>query len=320
VGTWGARGRVAVAYHRGVRGGERLREWLAFGVVCLVWGSTYLAIKVGLASFTPFWFAALRYWVAAPLAAVWAARSGVRFARPLRQLLPAFGVGVLFIGLCNGMVFWAETVLDSAYTALLITASPLWTALLTWAGARLLEDEGRLGSRGVLGLAVGFAGSWVLLQPAGQRPGSFTAALVVELSVVIWAIGALWVRRVRDRFHPLELTTWQMVAGAAFLTLLAVLRGDRVLAGPLTGGALAAFAYLVLFGSLAAFAAYFFLLRVWPATRVATSAYVNPVVAVVLGWLLLGERISPTMLAGGAAVLVGVFLVLSEPRAPREER
>jgi len=75
-----------------------------------------------------------------------------------------------------------------------------------------------------------------------------------------------------------------------------------------------------LFGSLAAFAAYFFLLRVWPATRVATSAYVNPVVAVVLGWLVLGERISPTMLAGGAAVLVGVFLVLSEPRAPREER
>jgi len=125
---------------------------------------------------------------------------------------------------------------------------------------------------------------------------------------------------VRDRFHPLELTTWQMVAGAAFLTLLAVLRGDRVLGGPLTGGALAAFAYLVLFGSLAAFAAYFFLLRVWPATRVATSAYVNPVVAVVLGWLVLGERISPTMLAGGAAVLVGVFLVLSEPRAPREER
>lgn len=296
--------------------GRRLQEWLAYGAICVVWGSTYLAIKVGLESFEPLPFAALRYWLALPLMAFLARRAGVVFRWSPKEIWPAWGVGVLFIGLCNGMVFWAETRLDSAYTALLITASPLWTAVLSALLRRWLPREGSLGVRGWTGVALGVVGSAVLLHPARAKPDDLVAALVVELSVVIWAAGSLWVRHLRQKFHPFEMATWQMAAGAAFLTAVAAAGGMPLIHGPVTWRAGLSLLYLVVFGSVVAFAAYFFLLRVWPATRVATSAYLNPLVAVVLGWVLLGERLTVASLAGAALVLAGVSLVL---RASREE-
>ncbi|MGQ9495530.1 MAG: DMT family transporter [Thermoanaerobaculaceae bacterium] len=298
---------------------NRRKEFLAYSLICVVWGSTYLAIKVGLESFTPFWFAALRYWMAAPLAAIWARREGVRFARPFLELLPAFGVGVLFIGICNGMVFWGETLLDSSYTALLITASPLWTAIFSTLLSPLLKGEEKLRPRAFMGLGLGLVGSYLLLQPATMVPDNLRAALVVELSAVIWALGALWVRRLRGIYHPLEMTTLQMVAGAVFLTLLALVRGDAVLIAHVSFKAAAALSYLVIFGSLVAFGAYFYLLRVWSAARVATSAYINPIVAVLLGWFLLGESPSLSTLIGGAVVLSGVALALWNSGKREEE-
>lgn len=297
-----------------MRGSVRAREWAAYAVVCLVWGSTYLAIKLGLQSFNPFAFAALRYWLAAPLMAWLASRAGIALRFRWRETWPALGVGVLFIGLCNGMVFWAETRLDSSYTALLITASPVWTALLGTLAGAVLPGEGNLGVRGWSGIVLGFFGSFLLLRPESAAPANFAAALVVELSVIVWAVGALWVRHLRERYHPLEMATWQMVSGAGVLTVLALARGERVLHGPVTLSAIGSLAYLVVFGSVVAFSAYFFLLRAWPATRVATSAYLNPVVAVVLGWWVLGEWPGPEALAGGALVLVGVSLVLGGRR------
>lgn len=293
---------------------KHLGEWLAYGAICFVWGSTYLAIKVGLESFEPLPFAALRYWIAVPFMALLARRAGVALRWAPQITWPAWGVGVLFIGLCNGMVFWAETRLDSAYTALLITASPLWTAVLSAIAGRWIPGEGRLGMQGWLGVGLGLAGSFVVLSPARARPSYLAAALVVELSVLIWAAGSLWVRHLRHRFHPMEMATWQMIAGAAFLSLVAAISGVPLTRTPLTWRAGVSLAYLVFFGSVLAFSAYFFLLRVWPATRVATSAYINPVVAVVLGWAVLGERLTVVTLAGAGLVLAGVSLVLSAPR------
>ncbi len=291
-------------------GNTRSLELVAYVTVCFVWGSTYLAIKVGLQSFSPFSFAAVRYLAAAPLMALLAYFSGARFRVQLRHLAPALGVGVLFIGLCNGMVFWAETRLDSSYTALLITASPLWTALLTALAGSWLPGEGRLGVRGWTGVFVGFAGSFFLLHPQKALPDDLMAALVVELSVIVWAVGSLWVRRVRQHYHPLEMATWQMVSGALVLSVIAVLRGEQLVHSQLRLTAGLSLVYLVVFGSCVAFSAYFYLLRAWPATRVATSAYVNPVVAVTLGWLVLGEWPGPEALWGGVLVLAGVSLVL----------
>jgi len=290
-----------------VREPSPLSLGLAFTAISVIWGSTYLAIKVGLESFDPFFYVGLRYLLATPLMAVYCAWRGVRFTGPVRRWLPVFGVGVLFIGVCNGAVFWSETRLDSGYTALLISVSPLSTALLS----PLLPGERGLGRGGWLGIVVGFAGTVWLVAPWHAGRFELVAAVVVVLSTLVWAAGALWVRRIRLDFDPLAMTTAQMGAGGVVLLALAAVRGEA-LVGPVTPRAIAGLVFLAVFGSCVAFGAYFFLLRHWSATRVSTCAYINPVVALALGAILLGEAVTPRMVAATAVILVGVALVLRE--------
>lgn len=287
----------------------RVRLALAYAAICLIWGSTYLAIKVGLASFDPFFFAGVRYTIATVLLYGIARAMGAQFGGPLRRWLPAAGIGILFIAVSNGLVFWSETRLDSGFTALLITASPVWTAVLT----PLLPGERRLRGLGWLGIVLGLAGTVILLQPWRATRVELVASLAVEVSVVAWVVGALWIRRIRHDFHPLALTVAHMAGGVPFLLVIAALRG-RALAGPVTVTAVLALAYLILVGSCVAFSAYFFLLRHWEASRVASSTYVNPVIAVILGALFLDEPVTGPMVAGAAIVLAGVALVLHEQR------
>lgn len=286
-------------------GASRVSLAAAYGLISFIWGSTYLAIKVGLESFDPFFFAGLRYVLATALAYAWARFRGVGFPGSLRHWLPAFGVGVLFIAVCNGAIFWAETRLDSAYTALLITVNPVWAALLT----PLYPGEARLKLGGWAGVILGFVGTTILLAPWRAVTPELKAAVVVVVSALIWAATALGVRRIRERYDPLALTVAQMASGAVVLLAVAAVRGQAVV-GPVTLRAAGALAYLVVFGSLVAFTAYFFLLRHMDATRVASSTYINPVVAMVLGMVLLDEVITWYMGVGIAVVLAGVWLVM----------
>jgi drug/metabolite transporter (DMT)-like permease len=288
--------------------GSRLRLAAAYVAICVIWGSTYLAIKVGLATFDPFFYAAVRYVVATVLGLAVAIAVGVPFGGPLSRWWPAFAVGVSFVAVCNGMVFWAETRLDSGFTALLMTSNPLWVALIT----PLFPGERRVGPLGWAGITVGIVGTVILLAPWQAATGGLVAALVVQLSVAIWSATALAVRRFRDRYHPFALTVAQMAAGGAALMAFAGVRG-RTVTGPVTSRAVAGLAFLVVFGSLVAFAAYFYLLRHWSASAVATSTYVNPIVAVVLGFILLDEPVTARMLAGAVVVLAGVAMVLHAP-------
>ncbi len=291
---------------------EGRRFWLvaAYATVCVVWGSTYLAIKVGLESFDPFFYAGARYVLAAAITFVVAKAQGVPFPGPLSRWWPAVGIGVLFIALGNGMVFWAETRLDSGFTAVLLTTSPLWTAALS----PLVPGEPGPRLLGWIGIGAGLVGTVILLQPWRTGAVDLAAALVGVLSAVVWAIGSLWVRRVGHRYHPAALSVIHMVAGAPLLLAAASLRGPAVV-GPVTTRAAASLAYLVVFGSVIAFAAYFYLLKHWDATRVSTSTYVNPVVAVILGALLLHEPVTASMLVGAGVVVGGVAPVLREQRA-----
>jgi drug/metabolite transporter (DMT)-like permease len=287
---------------------DRFRLVLAFTAICIIWGSTYLAIKVGLRSFDPFFYAGLRYTFACLLGFAIARARGVTFGGPLRRWLPAFGVGALLVAFCNGIVFWSETTLDSGFTALLITTSPVWTALLSPA-----SGEPAPGMLGWLGIALGFAGTTVLLAPWQANAVTLWPAVAVQVSVVVWAGCSLWVRRIRDRYHPMALSVAQMAAGAGILLAVAGVRG-KALVGPVTLPSLAALSYLVVFGSVVAFASYFYLLHHWEAARVSTSTYVNPVVAVALGALILGEPVTLRMIAGAVIILGGVALVLRERR------
>lgn len=287
--------------------GSRWGLAAAYAAVCLIWGSTYLAIKVGLASFDPFFYAGVRYALATALTFALARARGVPFEGPLRRWWPAFGVGVLLVAACNGMVFWAETRLDSGFTALLLTTSPVFTALLS----PLLSRDPAPRLAGWLGIALGLGGTVVLIEPWHAGSLTLLPAIVAEVSVVVWAVGSLWVRRIRERFHPMALAVAQMAAGAVVLLAISAVRG-QALVGPVTGRSLAALGYLVVFGSTVAFAAYFYLLRDWDATRVATSTYVNTVVALALGVVLLGEPMTGGMVFGTAVVFAGVALVLRE--------
>jgi drug/metabolite transporter (DMT)-like permease len=285
----------------------RVRLAAAYAAVSLIWGSTYLAIKVGLASFDPYFFAGIRYVAATALGLGVARWRGVAFSGPLRRWLPAFAVGVLFVGVCNGAVFWGETRLDSSYTALLITASPVWAALLT----PLTPGERRLAPAGWAGIVLGFVGTVLLLEPWRALSPELVAALVLVGSAFVWGATSLWVRRLRERYEPFAFTVAQMGAGAVTLLAVAALRG-RALVAPVTPRSVAALAYLVVFGSLVGFSSYFYLLKHMEATRAASSSYINPVVAMVLGSMVLGEAIRWNMIAGVIVVLAGVWLVMRE--------
>ena len=288
---------------------SRFRLSVAYAAICLIWGSTYLAIKVGLESFSPIFYAGVRYTLAAALALAVARAMGVTFAGPPRRWLPVAGIGVLLIAVSNGLVFWSETRLDSGFTALLLTTSPLWSALLS----PLFPGEPVPRALGWAGIVVGFAGTVVMFEPwkAGAVP--LLPAAAAEFSVVTWTAGSLWARRIRGSFHPMAISVVQMAAGAAVLLAVSLAQG-HAMAGPVTARAAASLAYLVVVGSVIAFAAYFYLLQHWGATRVATSTYVNPVVAVILGALLLREAVTVSMLVGTLVVFAGVTLVLRDQR------
>jgi drug/metabolite transporter (DMT)-like permease len=295
---------------------SRFRLGLAYGAICVIWGSTYLAIKVGLESFSPMFYAGVRYTLAAALAFAVARASGVAFAGPLRRWLPVAGIGVLLIAVSNGLVFWSETRLDSGFTALLLTTSPLWSALLS----PMFPGEPGPRALGWIGIVVGFAGTVVMFEPwrAGAVP--LLPAVAAELSVVTWTVGSLWARRIRGTFQPMAISVAQMAAGAVVLLAISLVEG-RAMVGPLTVRAAASLAYLVVVGSVVAFAAYFYLLQHWGATRVATSTYVNPVVAVILGAVLLSEAVTWSMVAGALVVFAGVTLVLRDQQTvARAER
>ena len=296
---------------------SRFRLGLAYAAICVIWGSTYLAIKVGLESFEPFFYAGVRYALAAALAFAVARVSGVTFAGPLRRWLPVAGIGVLLIAVCNGLVFWSETRLDSGFTALLLTTSPVWTALLS----PLLPGEPGPRALGWLGIVVGFAGTVVLLEPwrAGAVP--LLPAVAVEVSVVTWTVGSLWVRRIRGAFHPMAITVAQMAAGAVVLLAVSARRGAGD--GRAGDGARRGVARVPRGGRVVvAFAAYFYLLRHWGATQGRDLDLRQP-----------GGRGDPgrgpaergrsrwSMVAGALVVFAGVTLVLRDQQTvARAER
>jgi len=277
--------------------------WLCLGTVYVVWGSTYLAIRVMVRTVPPLLGAGLRYLVAGALLAL-----ALRLRRgrgslgvDRRQVLSAVGVGSFLLFGGNGLVTVAERHVPSGLAALLVASVPLWVVALR---PVLGERTGRLA---LVGTALGFVGVGLLVLP-GNRPGGapLGAMLLVVLAALSWASGSLLSRRVALPREPFLSTAVQMLGGGAVMTVVGAASGELGSAHPgsLSGESIAAFAYLVLAGSLAAFTAYAWLLQHVPIGRVATYAYVNPVVAVALGWLVLGEPIG-TLTAVAAALVVG---------------
>lgn len=307
------------------------RVWCAFALVYVFWGSTYLAISVAVRSIPPAMMCATRFLISGPLVLAWCTLS----RRPLRISLGEAWrlalIGILLLSGGNAMVAWSEQYTPTGMAALIVASVPLWVMVLE----RVMRHSERLSARGVVGLLSGIVGIVVLLWPKLTSPNplgrrELIGAAGLLFASISWALGSVfshrWCRpaapqsadderlsgggrRERRAINDtLSASAWQMVFAGVFNLLLAFAFGQQHRATWNARG-LGAIIYLVIFGSWVGFTAYIWLLNHVPTSKVATYAYVNPVVAVFLGWLLLHERVDGWIFAGSAVILGAVALV-----------
>jgi drug/metabolite transporter (DMT)-like permease len=304
---------VAVEQPGEVRTASNAVIWVALTVVYIVWGSTYLAIRVVVeAGITPMFGMATRFLVAGSLLAVLIAlRGGWRRLRATRRELFGAGViGVLLLTLGNGGVAIAEETVPSGLAALLVAAVPLWLILLRVFGG----EQPRLLTW--VGVLAGFAGVALLALSGGDTSAEPLSVAILVFGTICWAIGSRFSPRLGLPRDPLVASVYEMLAGGLAMILVGLLRGepaDLHLGSVDTKGWLA-LVYLIGLGSLLGYSAYVYLLANAPISLVGTYAYVNPVVAVFLGWLILSESVTTTIVLGGAIVVLGVGLVVTAER------
>jgi drug/metabolite transporter (DMT)-like permease len=281
---------------------------LALGAVYLLWGSTYLAMRLAIVTIPPWLMAGTRHFSAGATLYAFARLRGA--ARPrLVHWRSAAVIGFLLLMIGNGGVVWAEQRVTSGMAALLICSEPMWIVLFAW----LRRDGRRPSLRVVAGLLLGFAGLVVLVQAGGGEAAAVDrlGALALLLASISWAAGSLYVQRATLPDSPLLATAMQMLCGGVLLLATGVLTGEpaRLALRSVSVSSALAVLYLIIFGSLIGYTAYTWLLRVTSPVLVSTYAYVNPVVAVFLGWLLVREPVTPGTLAGAAVILSGVALI-----------
>jgi drug/metabolite transporter (DMT)-like permease len=291
---------------------------LALLTVYLVWGSTYLGIAVAVQTLPPFLMASVRFLAAGAVLWVWSIRRGDTEGDRIgpRQWGAAAIVGCLLLTTGNAMVGFGEQTVPSGVAALLVASMPLWMAVMS----RGLLGE-RLGWRAVVGLLLGFAGVALLVQPSGGERLDPVGTAAILFAAVSWALGSVWSRRLPLPSRPLVATSMEMLCGGALLALVSLATGEwgRFDPGAVSGASLLALLYLIMFGSLLAFTAYVWLLRATSTPVLSTYAYVNPVIAVALGWTLLGETINRGTLTGGAVIIVAVALIVTRGSAAPAE-
>jgi drug/metabolite transporter (DMT)-like permease len=291
------------------------RVWPALGAIYLIWGSTYLAIRLMVETVPPALGAGARFVLAGgAMVAVLAVRGGrLRSIRlPSRELLACAAVGTLLAAGGNGLVTVAERDVPSGLAALLVATVPLWIVL--W---RTLSGD-RVAGPTLAGVALGFVGVAVLLLPGG-RPDSVRIgmALLVVVAAASWGLGSVIAHRVSMPGDPILASGWQLLFGGVVLVAGGLLSGEggSVDVGAFSGKSIAAFAYLVVVGSIVAFSCYAWLLANAPIAQVSTYAYVNPVIAVALGAVFLDERIAAATVAGMALVVLSVALIVRREAA-----
>ena len=301
-------------------GGQRARDWrvwLGLGTIYLVWGGTYLAIRVMDRTVPPLLGSGARFLLAGGiLSAALLARGGrERMRATPRQLAAAALLGVLLPAGGNGLVTVAERHVPAGLAALIIASVPLWVVVLR----RLTGD--RVARATAVGVGVGFAGVALLLLP-GNRPAGVTAAalLLVVLAAALWATGTFLSGRLPLPRDLLAATAIEMLIGGVVLAVAAIPAGELadVHPGRFNLGTAWSFAYLVTIGSLLAYSVYTWLLTNVPVSKVATYAYVNPVVAILLGWWALGEAISALTVVAAGVIVASVAIVIRTESGRRE--
>ena len=282
------------------------RVWLALVTIYVVWGSTFIALAITVRDLPPLLSMAIRHLVAGAALLLWALprgdREGDRIGRP--QIVAGFVFGGLLFLMSHGSLAWAQQTVPAGVAALLVGSIPIWMALLD----RVVFGR-RLRPSAYAGFVLGFVGLAFLLDPFGHGSVDRVGALVIVFGALTWSAGSLYSRGAPLPKRPLVSAGLGSICGGILLLAFSAAGGEL---GEATWSldALLAVGYLIVVGSLIGFTAYVWLLRAAPTSLVATYAYVNPIVAVALGWALLGEEVTLQMLAAGSAIVVSVALIV----------
>ena len=283
-----------------------VRVWLALVTVYIVWGSTFIALAIVIRDLPPFLAMSVRHLVAGAVLLAIALPRGDRGTDHIgrRQIGAAFVFGGLLFVTGHGSLAWAQQTVPAGVAALLVGTIPIWMALFDRVGFGK-----RLPGIAYAGIGVGFGGLAILFDPFGKGSVDRLGALVIVLGAMCWAVGSLYSRGAPLPKRPLVSAGLASLCGGILLTGYSAVSGE-IGEATWTTDAVLALGYLIVVGSFVGFTTYVWLLRVAPISLVSTYAYVNPIVAVALGWLILDESITAQMAIAGAAVLVSVAVIL----------
>jgi drug/metabolite transporter (DMT)-like permease len=292
----------------------RWQTLLAFAIIYFVWGSTFLAIRIGVREVPPFLFAAMRFFTAGLLLFVWTRAKGTPFPRA-REWASASLLGLVIFVLDYGSLFWAEKRVPSGIAAVMLALIPGFMAL----SEIIFLKTQKLTVRLVCAMLAGVTGVAVLVNPfvsLGQTPIDLLGATALVVASISWSIAAVLTRRLQLPESKVMSSSTQMLTGGFFLMITAALLGnfEGFSVSKVPVGVWIALAYLIVAGSIVAFTAYVWLIHHESPTRVGTYAYVNPVIAVLLGYFFGGEMLGPRTVAGTILVLLSVVLITTSPK------
>ena len=281
----------------------------AFAVIYLIWGSTYLGIRFAVETLPPFLMGGVRFLTAGFILYIWLRRTGTPVPTKVNWR-HAVVAAALLLGIGNGGVNWAEQKVPSGLTALIIAGTPVWFALFDW----LRPGGARPALQVTLGIAVGFAGVALLLGSRSALQGGavdLAGVVALVLASIGWAIGSLYAKYTPKPASPLMSAAQQMIGGGVILLFMGILSGETstFALAKVSARSMGAFVYLTLIGSLVGFTAYGWLLKATTPARASTYAYVNPVIAVFLGWAFGGETLTARMLVAAAVIVLGVVII-----------
>jgi drug/metabolite transporter (DMT)-like permease len=296
---------------------HRWKRILSFASIYVIWGSTYLAIRYGIESFAPYRMMGTRSLIAGAVLYLWGRRQSSERLEAVHWR-SAFLLGALFFLGGHGSLAWAEKRIPSGVASLLVATIPVWLALF-----ELFLGKVRFTPRLVVGLLLGFSGVVFLTEPAELLPGEsmdLLGAGVVVLSSMSWAVGTVLSRRIPLPRSSILFSGMNLLAGGALLLAASFLAGEVPPSPEPSLLSIASVAYLIVFGSIVGFVAYMWLLRVEAASKVGTYAFVNPAIAVFVGWLGGGEALSGRILVATALMVSGVAILVTSKHQKEDER
>ena len=285
---------------------DKTKAYLAWISVCIVWGTTYLAIRIGVHDLPPMLFAGLRWILAGAILFIflWIRN----YNRPnLNEIIHSGIIGILLLGFGNGLVVFAEQWIPSGLAALIITTVPLWLVLFE----SLIPQGSKLNLETILGILLGLVGIILIFSSDIDEflnTQNFLVIIAIIFAVINWALGTLYSKYRRLNIHPLMSASVQMMIAGSLQVILGLILGE-ISDIHLSNEGILAFFYLIIFGSLFGYAAYIYAISYLPISLVSTYAYVNPVIALFLGWLILDETINSIIMISTILIFISVTII-----------